>query len=352
LVVIASRAACLLLVIAIASACSSSPENRGENTESRETPSVASPSGPRELFLEEELQAELTIDGQPDWIASGYGSIWVAVDEAATVDRIDPQTNEVSASIKVGDHPCDGLVAAFGSVWVPSCTKQALYRVSAKTEKVEATIEIPIFKSLPGTGPFGGLAAGEGAVWIVTAGKGGDFDQLARIDPSTNSVTDTIDLGHLGGGVVSGGGLLWVSAPEDGMLLAVDPRRGKVIGEVSDLAQPSWVAYGEGGVWVLSGIWSDHPDGDGSVTRIDPETYEVVATIPIDERPGQPSFIAAGNGSVWVRSQYTLLARIDPTSNTVVERYADQKGLGGIVIAFDSVWLSDFAFNRVWRLPL
>ncbi len=78
----------------------------------------------------------------------------------------------------------------------------------------------------------------------------------------------------------------------------------------------------------------------------------MASRIQVDDRPGQAGDVVLGEGSVWVRTQYTLLARIDPVANRVVERYTDQKGLGGVVADFGSVWLSDFAFNRVWRVPV
>ncbi|MFN2543201.1 MAG: hypothetical protein ABR600_01330 [Actinomycetota bacterium] len=306
----------------------------------------------RSWILEDRLQAELTIEDQPDWMAVGYGSIWVLVDEAAAIDRIDPSTNQVVAAIEVGTHPCNGLVAGFGSIWVQSCSEQKMYRISARRQAVEAVIDIPVFRSLPGTGPFGGIAAGAGALWMVTAGRDGAFDLLARIDPRTNKVKDRIELGHLGGGVAVGDGAVWVSAPEDGLLLRVNPVSGEVVEEIGGLAQPAWVAAGEGGVWVISSTWPDHPHADGSVTRVDPATNEVVSRIGIDEGPGEAAGITVGGGFVWVRTQYTLLAEIDPTLNTVVERYVDQKGLGDVDVGFGSVWLSDFAFMRVWRVPL
>jgi hypothetical protein len=246
------------------------------------------------------------------------------------------------------------MAAGFDSVWVPSCTKQALYRISAETGKVEAVVKVPVFKSFTGTPPYalGGIDAGAGAVWMVTESKGGAFDTLARIDPRSNNVTDEIPLGHSGGGVAVGGGAVWVSAPEDGVLLQVDPRSRKVVAEVDGLAQPTIVAAGLGAVWVQSGTWSDHPEGDGSITRVDPDKMKIVARVQLDEMPGQPGDIAVGGGQVWARSQFTLLAKIDPATNTVVERYEDRKGLGGVEVGFGSVWLSDFSVNRVWRLPV
>jgi streptogramin lyase len=333
------------MALALASsACSDSPEgaHRGET--------AAPTSAAVGSTLEDRLEAQIAVGDQPDWILADFGSVWVARDEAAAVDRIDPETNEVVSTIEVGPHPCDGLASGFGAIWVPSCTAQKLYRISASNEQVEATIVIPLFQGVAGTGPFGGLATDEEAVWMMTQGRSGVFDALARIDPRTNKITDTIPLGHLGGGVAVGDGAVWVTAPEDGLLLRVDPASREVVDQVEGLAQPSWVATGEGGVWVLSGVWSDHQEGDGSVVRVDPETGEIVAGIKLDESPGQAGYITVGEGLVWARTQFTLLAGIDPDTNAVVDRITDQKGLGGVTVGHGSIWLSDFAFNAVWRV--
>ncbi|MBD0330530.1 MAG: hypothetical protein ICV64_10575 [Thermoleophilia bacterium] len=53
---------------------------------------------------------------------------------------------------------------------------------------------------------------------------------------------------------------------------------------------PQAVAAGEGAVWVAN-------TGDGTVSRIDPATGEVGATIGLGHRPGA---VAVGEGFVWV----------------------------------------------------
>jgi virginiamycin B lyase len=309
--------------------------------------------------LDDRLQAELAIEGEPDMLTTGYGAIWVGIPdqgeaELAGVGRIDPATNELAATVQVGRKICGGLAARFGSIWTASCAEQKLYRISPETNEVEATIDVPVFPSVLGAPPLGGFATGAGAVWMVTSeGGGSDFDVLVRVDPRTNEITDEIPLGHQGGSVGVGGDAAWVTAPEDGMLLRVDPKERAVIVEIPGFAQPVRVVAGEGGVWVLSGTWPDHVEGaDGAVTKVDPTTNEIVATIPIDEQAGQAGDLQFGEGSVWVRTQYTLLAEIDPATNAIVSRYEDQKAMGSIATGFGSVWLSDAVYARVWRVPL
>jgi YVTN family beta-propeller protein len=58
---------------------------------------------------------------------------------------------------------------------------------------------------------------------------------------------------------------------------------------------PRGIAYGEGAVWVAN-------SGDGTVSRIDPNTNQVVATVRVGNRP---LGIAVGAGAVWVTVQAT-----------------------------------------------
>ena len=301
--------------------------------------------------LEEALEVEIHVDDQPDWLASGFGSVWVAIDEAGTIGRIDPETNELAEQIKVGEHPCNGLVAEFGSLWSPACGEYKIYRVDPEREKVEAVIDVS-FLGASTSNPAAPqrIAGGEGGVWVVTKGKGGEYDTLSRIDPATNEIADTIDLDRPLGAVTVGEGAVWVMVPTEGSILRVDPATGKVVAEIDGLAQPVFAAAGEGALWVMSGTWHDQTDADGTVTRIDTATNEVVASIQLDERIGSAGDITLGEGMVWARSQYTLLAAIDPDTNAVVYRITDLRGLGGVTVGFGSVWLSDFANNEVWRV--
>jgi virginiamycin B lyase len=334
------RAAGLLAVALALTSCADG--NRTEAPGTEPSPSVSAAS-----TLEDRLEAELEIRDQPDWILADLGSVWVARDEAALIDRIDPETNEVVSSIPVAKHPCNGLVAAFGSIWMPSCEESTVSRIDPETEEV--TAEIPVPKVYQSNGMVNELAAGAGGIWMVTDGGGGVFDLLIRIDPRTERIEDRIELGHLGGGVAVSDNAVWVAAPDDGVVLRVVPDSGEVT-ELGGFEAPNLLAAGEGSVWVLSGQNSDRAGGDGTVTRIDPVTAEVAERIQVDDRPGQAADIVVGDGTVWARTQYTLLAGIDPATSSVVDRITDQKGLGGVTVGFGSVWLSDFAFNRVWRV--
>ena len=53
---------------------------------------------------------------------------------------------------------------------------------------------------------------------------------------------------------------------------------------------PLGVAYGNGSIWVAN-------SGDGTVSRIDPATGRIAATISVG---GSPNGIVAADGEIWV----------------------------------------------------
>jgi YVTN family beta-propeller protein len=100
-------------------------------------------------------------------------------------------------------------------------------------------------------------------------------------------------------------------------------------------AGPYSIAVGEGAVWVANWI-------DGTVSRIDPASNTVVATIPV----GDVEFVAAGGGSVWVSiggspvKANGSVARIDPATNAVTSQLNVGYAPEGIAIVGDTLYVA------------
>ena len=103
---------------------------------------------------------------------------------------------------------------------------------------------------------------------------------------------------------------------------------------------PRFMAAGEGYVWTLN-------QGTGTVTKIDPRTLKVVATIEVGV-PGTGGDIATGEGAVWLSIRTMPVIRIDPASNKVT---AQLVGAGGdaMRVGHGYVWLSNGRQHTVWR---
>jgi virginiamycin B lyase len=97
---------------------------------------------------------------------------------------------------------------------------------------------------------------------------------------------------------------------------------------------------GEGAVWTLN-------RGDHSVTRVDPATNKVVATIPVGHEVGKGD-IAVGEGGVWLSAPGSPLVRLDPRANRVAQRFTGEGG-GAVAVAHGSVWIAAAA-GTTWRI--
>jgi streptogramin lyase len=105
-------------------------------------------------------------------------------------------------------------------------------------------------------------------------------------------------------------------------------REGQIV-STTTLPDPSSVAVGVGAVWVAD-FWNS------TVTRVDPDTGKVIATIPLKlpepirfqcNPDGSscagvnddflPFDVAAGEGAVWVSTERGYVAQIDPNTNRV-----------------------------------
>jgi YVTN family beta-propeller protein len=98
------------------------------------------------------------------------------------------------------------------------------------------------------------VAYGAGAVWV---GNWHD-DSVSRIDPATNRVTGSpIPIGFHAGNLAVGAGGVWVtsdyraeSAPEDVVVVRIDPRTNQAVETIALGGHPIDVAVAAGAVWV------------------------------------------------------------------------------------------------------
>jgi virginiamycin B lyase len=332
-----------MAVLLAGAACGGEAPSPQTTAKGSPQPQVSLPAGvPQGAAVEDldgRLQAELSIAGEPDWMAEGFGSVWVSrtdpEGEGNHLDRIDPATNEIVASIEVGRHPCHGVAVGFGSVWVPMCIDQRIVRIDPGTNEVVASFDIPLHRA-----DGDRLAADFGALWIISPDpKGGDV--LARIDPQTGQV-GSIPLPTPSTEITVGFGSLWVMSPDGGVVHQIDPESQELVGTIQGLTEPKVAAAGEDALWVADA-------GDGTVARIDPASLEILEKIEIGT-PGFGGGVAADETGVWFRPANYLLGRIDPSAGQVVEVFTEPPALGDVLVAFDSVWFSSYTKDTVWRV--
>ena len=303
---------------------------------------------------DERILASIDVGGAPWNMTVGDGFLWViAVD---TIVRIDPQTDQVIGepirielperasleAIVVGEKSLWVSIVGWGNASAPSDI-DSIVRIDPETGEPLATIKVQ-------RGPVS-LAYTPGFVWAVNWGA----NLLSKIDTKANRfASEPFRIGDAPYSITVGDGSVWVVNHDDGAVTRLDPETNQIIAEIVSHWEPHRVAFGESAVWV--GNWHDL-----SVSRIDLQTNKFVGgPIPIGYVAGN---IAAGDGNVWVTSDYrgvtafpepipdhTVLIRIDPNTNKVV----DTIPLGGhpvdVEVTEDAVWVSIQNPNYVLKI--
>jgi YVTN family beta-propeller protein len=136
---------------------------------------------------------------QPSGVVVGGGSIWVANEGDATVQRFNPDTFEEGAvrTISVGARP-SAIAFGEGALWVANASDGTVTKIEPSSGSTR-TISV-------GEGPTA-VVVGSGAVWVANTGDG----TISRIDPATNDVSRTIEVGNRPSGLAVAGGFLWVA---------------------------------------------------------------------------------------------------------------------------------------------
>jgi virginiamycin B lyase len=143
----------------------------------------------------------------------GETALWIACPNENKVLRINPATNLVEKVIDVSAHP-RALAIGGTSIWV-LCEKDGIIdRIDPKTNKVSKSIALDV------PGAKGAIAFGEGAVWVTLTGF-----PLTRIDPQSETVVQQFFGTGGGGAILTTSGAIWLTSPNAGALLRIDPKR-------------------------------------------------------------------------------------------------------------------------------
>jgi streptogramin lyase len=217
--------------------------------------------------------------GRPGALAAGEGAIWIADRgtgvQAQELWRYDPASGELTA-MPEPLHPF-ALAVGAGSVWVDDLLSGTL-RIDPATWAVVD----------PGLGFLGVPELGAGALWFIRVNP----TRVVRVDPATNQVVKTIELGFPHDFTVRMAveeKSVWVTRPDEDAVVRIDPSTGRVVDLVRVGRDPRDIVVGAGAVWVASGR-------DGTVTRIDPGTLDTTVV----EIGGSLRDLAFGEGAVWV----------------------------------------------------
>ncbi len=244
---------------------------------------------------------DVPVGRRPAAIAIGEGSVWVASAGDRTVSRIDPTTRKVVDTIGVGTDVHD-LAVGFGSVWVADGADGTVTRIDPRTRTTE---------TVPVGGPDNGspqpvfwVATGTGGVWATSG------DRVVRIDPTTRKVVTETAI-PTPAGLAAGLGAVWV-VTQDEQLIELSPRgdQEQRLQLNGDALAP---AVGANSIWLVVYL------GRGVIQQVDAAT---VSLAPGAATAAYPLDIAVGARAVWAVDIHGTVLRIDPTTTDVVARIA------------------------------
>lgn len=272
--------------------------------------------------------ASVAVGARPATPVVGEGAVWVPNTGDGTISKIDPFTNRVVKTIRLGD-------------------ALALYKQRCEPYGSVHSFMGPTFTvrrcDLPSA-----VAVGNGLVWATE----NDVRAIVALDPKDGHTVGTIPIDATPFELSAADGMVWVTSYQDETIQRIDPRTKAVVATITQLGQgPAGLSIGPQAVWVTN-------SRAGTVLRIDPETNRVTATITIPcpapcTYGAVPLAIAAGPDAVWVRNEgIATLTRIDPRTNAVVSTvdiapFYGRDGVDAIAITPSGVWLSGLSLQRI-----
>ena len=244
---------------------------------------------------------------------------------------------------------CSVLVAAMGDKPAHPTSDLAgtVARLDADTGDVIGQLTVSDTTQV-GTG-YGVVVLDRESAWVRN-----DIDQtVSRVDRATGEVTDTVPLGAGTGDMTIADGDLWAANSSGNSVTRIDGGSGEVLATIKVGLAPQGIATAAGDVWVAN----HRGRPSGSVWRIDAQTNEVVARIPVGAREFRsgPSWMAATGDALWVGvPNLEAVVRIDTHSSSVVASIPIRDGgvCGRLSADATAVWVAsglcgDGALTRI-----
>lgn len=137
---------------------------------------------------------------------------------------------------------------------------------------------------------------------------------------------------------------VWVSNYPKNSVTRIDPKTNKIVATIAVGKGPcSGLAAAFESLWVPN-------CGDPSVTRVDLKTGQVTATLPLTIGNSEGG-LAAGAGSIWMMSDAKgTLVRIDPATSKVVAEIYVAPGSFAVAFGEGAVWVTSTETNLVTRV--
>ncbi len=193
--------------------------------------------------------ASIAVGARAGTPAIGAGAVWIPNTGDGTVSRIDPTSNHVVATIRIGD-----AAAFYKTVCEPYGSVHSFMVTTFHIRRCD----------LPSA-----VAAGSDSVWVAK----NDTNEIVRVDPAANRISARVPTGVAPFGLLVTSGAVWVTSYDDDAIVRIDPISHLVLTTIRvPGGGPTGIVEADGSVWVAN-------SRAGSVSRIDPVTDKVTATV-------------------------------------------------------------------------
>ncbi|MDQ4076150.1 MAG: hypothetical protein M3220_07870 [Chloroflexota bacterium] len=341
----------IALTLVLTVGCSTAGGLQVETPSATAPTAVAAPLTPIALSSEQ-LLATIPIEGgELATLVIGEEAVWVRSAANGKIYRIDPQSNSVVDTITTSSRGW-GLAVQDDALWAPNTLSDEVHRIDLQSGEVIATIPAGDFPAE--------MAISRGAVWVNTPDMdAGVTGGVWRIDPILNMVVAAIPVteveGRAGAGLAATTDALWTTTiggtlgNRRGMLVRIDPQTNEIVTTIP--IRGMWcnsIVANEEAIW-LACSFGPHP---GVIERVDPRTNELVATLELDAMPWD---VAIGPDAVWALTQDNDLLRIDLESNQIVEQLdlGDEILYESGALEIDeegTLWIINEAEQALWRI--
>jgi virginiamycin B lyase len=188
------------------------------------------------------------------------------------------------------------------------------------------------------------VVVARGRAWVSGLGKG-----VGVYDARTGRPLGSVAVPEVPCAATDEGfGAVWTATCEPGGVTRIDPAKARVTGHVAlpmTSDGESSIGVGEGAVWAII---------DGSdcrlcaVARVDPKTLKVTNRYPV---PGGASAVRAGLGGVWITNYQTdSVVRLDPSTGTVVATIPVASGPRFFDVGAGAVWVMAQSAGALCRI--
>jgi streptogramin lyase len=326
-------------VVAVATGCGGS-SSRSAAPAASTSPYVAPTPTPAPIPRGVLAQIKMPLGSAPTGLTAGFGSLWVEQHHGTDVVRVDPRTDKVIATVKVGHSGCEQPTVGFGHVWVAPCDD------STKVSEIDpATNQV-----VGGFTATGATGFADGSIWAPSySGR-----KLLRVNPRTLKTVATMPV--VGMEALQAGGYIWDANINynngiyNRTIAKIDPHTNRVVAVIhtAGIGDYGYMTDAYGSLWLKG-------NATPTLVRVN-TTTDGATTYKIPHVSSLSQFydvwVTSGLGSIWFRNSDGSITRVNAKTGAVVQRVRTDANAGGgyPVVAFGSLWSTNTADDTLWRI--